>query len=71
MSVGTAVTILNLLLQLSAFFARKAERDDIAKAVLNELENLHGKRVDSAVAARDDVMSGRVQPKPDDPYRRD
>lgn len=67
----SALTILKLLLQLSAYFARRAERRDIEKAVLNELENLHGKRVDAAVDARDDVLAGRVPGDPDDPYRRD
>lgn len=67
----SALSVLNLLLKLAAFFARRAERADIEKAILNEIENLHGKRVDAAVDARDDVASGRVPRNDDDPYRRD
>lgn len=65
------VALLKLALQLAAFFARKADRRDIEKAVLNEVEVLHSKRVDDAAAAGDDVLSGRVPADPDDPYRRD
>lgn len=67
----TWLSALKLILQLAAYFARRAERIDIEKAVLNELENLHGKRVDAAVAAGDDVRAGRVPVDPNDPYRRD
>lgn len=67
----SALSILNLLLKLAAFFARRAERQDIEKAILNEIENLHGKRVDAAAAARDDVVAGRVPSNDADPYRRD
>lgn len=65
------LTIITLLLKLAAWLARRAERADIERAVLNSLEVSHGKRVEDAAAARDDVLSGRVQPDPDDPYRRD
>ncbi|EUB95867.1 hypothetical protein PMI07_002355 [Rhizobium sp. CF080] len=67
----TWLAALKLILQLAAYFARRAERIDIEKAVLNELENLHHKRVDAAVAASDDVRAGRVPVDPNDPYRRD
>lgn len=67
----SALTILKLLLQLAAFFARQAERRDIEKAVLNEVEILQGKRVRAAAAARDDVMSGRVPIDRNDPFLRD
>ena len=39
--------------------------------VLSALEKEHRARVDAAVAARDDVMSGRVPADPADPNRRD
>jgi|GEM_PF-4397018 len=71
MNVTSALAVLKLLLTLAAYFAKRAERQDIEKAVLNELENLHKKRVDAAVAARDDVLAGRVPVDPDDPNRRD
>ena len=67
----TALAILKIVLQLAAYLARRADRRDIEKAVLSELENLHGKRVDAAAAARDDVISGRVPADHDDPNRRD
>lgn len=71
MNVTSALAVLKLLLTLAAYFAKRAERQDIEKAVLNELENLHKKRVDAAVAARDDVLAGRVPVDPGDPNRRD
>lgn len=66
-----ALAILKILLSLAAYFARRAERLNTERAILNELELLQGKRSDAAVDARDDVLSGRVQPDPNDPYRRD
>lgn len=71
MSVSSALAVLKLLLTLAAYFAKRAERQDIEKAVLNDLELLHKKRVDAAVAAGDDVRSGRVPVDPNDEYRRD
>jgi hypothetical protein len=65
------LSALKLILQLAGFIARRAERLDVEKAVLNELEVLHGKRVDAAVAARDDVLAGRVPVDPADKHRRD
>ena len=67
----SALSIINLLLQLVAYFARQAERRDIEKAALDALTLSHSERVDRAVAASDDVMSGRVQPDDSDPNRRD
>lgn len=67
----TWLAVLKYALQLVAYIARRAEKSETEKAVLNELEILHGKRVDAAVAAGDAVRSGGVQPDPDDPYRRD
>lgn len=67
----STLSILTILLKLAAYFARRAERSDIEKAVLNEIENIHSKRVDRAVDARDDVLAGRVPIDPDDPNRRD
>ena len=65
------VILLKLALQLVGYFAKQAERKDIEKAAYDALENLHGKRVDAAVAANDDVVAGRVPADPADPYRRD
>lgn len=65
------VTIIQLLLQLAAFLARRAERADIERAAYDALELSHKERVDRAADARDDVLSGRVPVDPDDPYRRD
>ncbi len=67
----TWLSALKLILQLAAYFARRAERLDIEKAVLNELENLHRKRVDAAVSAGDAVRTGSVQSDAADPYRHD
>ena len=63
--------ILKLLLQLAAFFARRADKRDLEKALLHDLRALTDTKTDDAVRARDDVLSGRVQPDPDDPNRRD
>lgn len=71
MSIATALAVLKLLLTFAVFFAQRAQRSDTEKAVLGELENLQGKRVDAAKAARDDVESGRVHADPNDKYRRD
>jgi hypothetical protein len=71
MTVSTALAILKLLLSLAAYIARRAEQTEIETALLAQLENLHGKRVDKAVAARDAVLAGELQPDPDDPNRRD
>lgn len=67
----TWLVALKLLLQLVALVARRAERSHIERMALNELENLHRSRVDGAADARDDVLSGRVQPDDNDPHRRD
>jgi ribosomal protein L18 len=67
----TWLAALKLILQVAGFIARRAERLDIEKAVLNELGVLHGKRVDAAVDARDDVLAGRVPVDLADKYRRD
>lgn len=71
MTVSTSLAILKLLLSLAAFFAQRAKQKEIETAVLAQLENLHGKRVDKAVAARDAVLAGELQPDPHDPNRRD
>lgn len=65
------LSLLKYALQLAVYFARQADRRDVEKAVLNELEILHGRRVREAVVARDDVISGRMPVDPDDPNRRD
>jgi hypothetical protein len=71
MSLSTGAAILKALLTLAVYFAQRAQRSDIEEAMKNALENLQGKRVDAAVAARDDVLSGRVQPDDGDVNRRD
>jgi hypothetical protein len=65
------LSILQLLLQLAAQFAQRAERADIEKAVLDALKLSHDERVDRAHDARDSVLSGRVPPDDGDPNRRD
>lgn len=72
MSLATILTCFKLFLELASFFARRLERAEIEKALLNELELSHKKRVDAAAAARDDIVSGRVRVDPGtDPNRRD
>lgn len=63
--------VVRMFLELAAFFARRAERLDIERNILNEIELLQKKRVDRAADARDDVIAGRMPVDPDDPYRRD
>lgn len=65
------LTLLKYALQIAAYFARQSGRGEVEKAVLNELETIHSERVEKAAAARDDVISGRVPPDDNDPYRRD
>lgn len=65
------LVILKALLQLVAFVARQADKRETEKAVLNELELLQHDRVKDASDARDDVLSGRVQPDDNDPNKRD
>lgn len=67
----TWLAILKIALQLVAFIARQADKREIEKNVLNELENINNDRVKDAAAARDDVISGRVPADPNDPNRRD
>lgn len=65
------LSLLMALLQLVAYVARRAEKTETERAVLNELEILQSNRVRAASTARDDITSGRVPEQPDDPYRRD
>jgi hypothetical protein len=67
----TWLAIFKLLLELAVFAARRAEKKDVEKAVLDEIRILHQERVERARRARDDVLSGRLQPDDDDPHRRD
>ncbi|QIG66832.1 hypothetical protein EVB41_002 [Rhizobium phage RHph_TM3_14A] len=67
----TWLAVLKLALQLVAFLARQADKRDIESAALDKLENLNNERVRDAAVARDDVLSGRVQPDDNDPNRRD
>ncbi|MCV0395495.1 MAG: hypothetical protein K5872_22365 [Rhizobiaceae bacterium] len=67
----TWAIIFKLLLELAVFAARRAEKRDIEKAVLDELQILNRERVDRAQRARDDVLAGRVPVDPHDPNRRD
>lgn len=71
MSAKTSLIVLSALLKLVAYFARRAGRSHLETMATLELETLHGKRVEDAIRARDDVMSGRVPVDPDDPNRRD
>lgn len=66
-----ALVILKLILELAVYFARRAQREDLVESLTDEVEILNGTRVRKAAAARDDVLSGRVQPDPKDPYQRD
>lgn len=65
------LAILKLVLELAVYFARRAQREDVAQSIIQEVEIINGTRVRKAADARDDVLSGRVQPDPNDPYRRD
>lgn len=56
----TWLTLLPIILKLAAYFARRAERRDIEAALLGQVENLHGKHVDAAAAARDRVTPGSL-----------
>lgn len=67
----TWLSLLAVLLKLVAYVARRAEKIEIERAVLNELEILQTTRVRAADTARDDIISGRVPEQPDDPNRRD
>lgn len=67
----TWLSVLNALLQLAAYAARRADKLDSEKAVLNELQILQGQRADAAVTARNDVLAGRVPVDEHDPNRRD
>lgn len=67
----TWLAIFKLLLELAVFAARRAEKQDIEKAVLDELETIMRERADRAARARDDVLNGRVPVDPTDPNRRD
>lgn len=62
--------LLKYALQFAAYFARRAERREVEKSILNEIENLHDQRLDRARSARDDVMSGRVPDDDNDPNLR-
>ena len=63
--------ILKLLIQLAIWFAKRANKPLTAAALVQEIEIVQGKRIRKAADARDGVLSGRVQPDPDDPNRRD
>lgn len=67
----TWLSLLAALLKLVAYVARRAEKIETERAVLNELEILQATRVRAADTARDDVISGRVPVDPEDPNRRD
>lgn len=63
--------LLQLFLQLAAFIARRVDKADVEKAFADALTLALDKRADAAVAARDDVLSGRVPDDGHDPNRRD
>jgi hypothetical protein len=67
----TILTIIQLLLQIAGFMARRLDRFDIEKAVGDALLVALDKRADAAVDAADDIRSGRVPIDPDSPARRD
>lgn len=67
----TWLSVLKYLLQIAAFVAKKSEKADVEKAILNELEIINGNRVRRADDARNDVVSGRMPVDPNDPFRRD
>lgn len=69
----SALSIITLLLKLAAYFAKRSEQRDIEKAILNEIEKIHSKRVDRAVDARNRVSAGGLPDDDDehDPNRRD
>lgn len=64
----TWLSLLPLILKLAAYFARRAERFDIERSLLNEIETLHGKHVDAAASARD---SARLPGDGTNPNQRD
>lgn len=64
------VVALQLVLQLAAYFARRAERLDIEKSLLSTLENLHGKHVDEAADAHNRVTLDSL-PNDRNPNQRD
>lgn len=64
----TWLTVLMLLLKLAAYAARRSERYDIERSVLNEIETLHNRHVDDAIAARD---SARMPTDGSNPNQRD
>lgn len=67
----TWLQILSAVLHLAVFLARRAERQETARAVLNEIEILQGVRTRAAADARERVRSGQAVEDPHDPYRRD
>jgi hypothetical protein len=71
MKTTTILALFRLFLELVVFFARRVEKAEIEKAILDDLLAEHRKRADAAAAAADDVRSGRVQPDASDPNRRD
>jgi len=64
------LALLKAVLSLAVYFAQRAQRHDVEKAVQHELEILQGRRVRSAADARDRVLNG-APADPTDPYRRD
>lgn len=71
MSISTALICVKLFLQLASWFAERADKAEAEKAFADAFKNHFRKSVDAAVDARGDVVSGRVQPDSNDPYRRD
>lgn len=65
------LNLLVLVLKLAAWLSKRADQAQLEKALLDEIENINLHAVNRASRARDDVLSGRVQERPDDPHRRD
>lgn len=59
--------ILRVLLAVVVYLAARVSRDQL----LEELRRVNDKKVADAIAARDDVLSGRVHADLKDPNRRD
>ena len=71
MTLVTALAIVRMVLAIVTHLTKQAEREALEKAVLDDLLLKQKERVDAAVAARDDILSGRVPDDPADPNRRD
>lgn len=67
----TWLLLLEMVLRFASLIAKRAERADVEKVVLNEIEILHNRRTRRALDARDNFLAGGMPDDPGDPYRRD